>query len=314
MRRLMSWVVGIVVVLVAAAIAGGCYLTAFALRPEVDRTEQCYIDSFNEHYPTLQSWFEALRHEGKIGEVTITAPDGTTLHAYHIAADTASQRTAVLVHGYTDHPFGMMQYGWIYREKLGCNLLLPTLRYHGKSGGDHIQMGWRDRLDVKQWLVQADSLFGVGQQIVVHGLSMGGATVMMLSGEEDLPASVRCMVEDCGYMGVWEQFQKELKEDYHLPSFPVLHIANLVCRMRYGWDFLEASALEAVKRSTLPMLFIHGGDDHYVPTWMVHPLYAVKEQGDKRKWLSPEAGHADAFMDHPEEYTRQVVEFCEAYF
>lgn len=310
MRRTMIWLVGIVGVLLVVAIVGGFYLTTFALRPTVDRAEQTYIDSFNENYPHLKGWFEELRQAGKIGEVAITAPDGTTLHAYYIAADTASNRTAVLVHGYTDHPFGMMQYGWIYREKLGCNLLLPTLRYHGKSGGDHIQMGWHDRLDVKQWLNEADSLFGAGQQMVVHGLSMGGATVMMLSGEEDLPTSVKCIVEDCGYMGVWEQFQKELKEDYHLPSFPVLHIANLICRMRHGWDFLQASALDAVERSTVPMLFIHGGDDHYVPTWMVYPLYAQKQQGEKQKWLSPDAGHADAFMDHPEEYTQQVVEFC----
>ena len=136
---------------------------------------------------------------------------------------------------------------------------------------------------------------------------------MMVSGEK-LPEYVKCFVDDCGYTSVWDQFSKELKEDFGLPAFPLLYTSSWMCDWTKGWNFHEASSLEQVKKCSLPMLFIHGGDDHYVPTWMVHPLYAVKEQGDKRKWLSPEAGHADAFMDHPEEYTRQVVEFCEAYF
>ncbi len=311
MQRAMAWLLGGVAALVVVTLAGGFYLTAFALRPAVERSEQHYIDSFNEHYPDLQPWFGALCAEGKVQQTTITAEDGTLLHAYYIAADTLSTRTALLVHGYTDHPFGMLQYGWIYREKLGCNLLLPALRYHGKSEGTHIQMGWLDRLDVKGWIAEADRLFGAGQQLVVHGLSMGGATVMMLSGEEDLPASVRCIVEDCGYTSVWEQFRKELKEDYHLSSFPILHMARLIARRRFGWDFKEASALEAVRKAKLPMLFIHGGNDHYVPTRMVDPLYEAKVQGEREKWISPDAGHADAFIDHPEEYTQQVVSFCE---
>lgn len=311
MQRAMAWLLGGVAALVVVTLAGGIYLTAFALRPAVERSKRHYIDSFNEHYPDLQPWLEALRAEGKVQETTITAEDGSSLHAYYIAADTLSTRTALLVHGYTDHPFGMLQYGWIYREKLGCNLLLPALRYHGKSEGTHIQMGWLDRLDVKRWIAEADRLFGAGQQLVVHGLSMGAATVMMLSGKEDLPASVRCIVEDCGYTSVWEQFKKELQEDYHLPAFPVLHVARLLARWRFGWDFKEASALEAVRKAKLPMLFIHGGDDHYVPTRMVYPLYEAKQQGDRAIWIAPEAGHADAYMDHPEEYTRQVVSFCE---
>ena len=60
------------------------------------------------------------------------------------------------------------------------------------------------------------------------------------------------------------------------------------------------------------MLFIHGGDDHYVPTRMLAPLYAAK-RGAKAQWIAPASGHADSFEDHPEEYTRQVVEFVQRY-
>lgn len=314
MKRVIGWIIGSLLVVVLLTLGGGYYLTRVALQPTVERSEEHFIASFDEHYPDLVPWFTALRAEGAIGEITRKGADGCELQAYYIPAESASTRTAILVHGYTDHPFGMMQYGWIYREKLGCNLLLPTLRYHGKSGGDHIQMGWNDRLDIKQWIEVCDTLFGEGQEIVIHGLSMGAATVMMLSGETDLPTSVRCMVEDCGYTSVWDQFSKELKEDYHLPTFPILQVARKIAQWRFGWDFCEASALEAVGRSTCPMLFIHGGNDHYVPTCMVYPLYEAKTQRPKQQWIAPDAGHADAYMDHPESYAEVVCTFCEQYF
>lgn len=311
MRRGMVWVAGVLLVVVLYAFVGGYYLTEVALRPRVERAEEPYYARFAEDYPALQGWLDSLRSADALREVTLTATDGTPLHAYLITASEPTDRTALLVHGYTDHPLGMLQYAWIYHHELGMNVLLPALRFHGRSGGRAIQMGWGDRLDVKQWIEQLPALLGEEQRVVLHGLSMGGATVMMLSSAEELPASVGCVVEDCGYMGVWEQFQKELKEDYHLPSFPILHAANWICRLRFGWDFLEASALDAVRRATCPMLFIHGGNDHYVPTWMVRPLYYEKggAKEDKQLWLAPESGHADSFRDHMADYTEQVVQF-----
>lgn len=310
--------IGIAVFVLAVlvlSLAGGYYLTEVALRPCVERDETPYYSRFAEDYPDLVPWLDSLRTAGALRETTLTADDGVALHAYLLSAPEPTDRTAVLVHGYTDHPLGMLPYAWLYHHRLGCNVLLPALRFHGKSGGRAIQMGWGDRLDVKRWVEEVPSLFGGEQRIVVHGLSMGGATTMMLAGEADLSSAVRCLVEDCGYMGVWEQFQKELKEDYHLPSFPILYTADLICRLRFGWNFTEASALEAVRRSTRPMLFIHGGNDHYVPTWMVDPLYQAKggDPSDKQCWIAPDSGHADSFLDHRTTYIERVTAFVERY-
>ena len=224
--------------------------------------------------------------------------DGTRLQAFFIGAPAPAKRTAVLVHGYTDHPFGMLQLGYLYNRVLGCNVLLPALRYHGASGGRSIGMGWSDRLDVLRWIDETERLFGAGQRVVVHGVSMGAATTMMLSGEERLPASVTCLVEDCGYTSVWEQFRKELREDYGL--------------LRFGWGFREASALRQVARCDRPMLFIHGERDRYVLTEMVYPLYEAKP-GAKRLWIAPGSAHAASYADHPEAYTACVAGFVEAY-
>ena len=313
MLKVIGWLVGLLLLVALIVLGGGCYLTEVALRPRFERNEAACLKAWGENYPAHQPWAEELYRTGKLQEQTLIASDGARLHAYCLPAEQPSHRTAVVVHGYTDHPFGMLHIARLYREALGCNVVLPTLRFHGKSDGNSMGMGWNDRLDVKRWIEEVSTLFGEGQQVVVHGLSMGAATVMMLSGESDLPASVRCMVEDCGYTSVWDQFEKELNEDYHLPSFPILHVARWVTQWRFGWDFGEASSLDAVQRSTVPMLFIHGGNDHYVPTRMVYPLHEAKTQGAKALWIAPDAGHADAYMDHPEAYTEQVVTFCKAH-
>ncbi|MDE7344080.1 MAG: alpha/beta hydrolase, partial [Alistipes sp.] len=199
-----------------------------------------------------------------------------------------------------------------YNHDLGYNILLPDLYFHGQSEGDGIRMGWKDRLDVLRWMEIANGIFGGHTQMVVHGISMGAATTMMVSGEEQQPY-VKCFVEDCGYTSVRDQFAKELREQFRLPAFPLLPVVSWLCDLRYGWNFREASALEQVRKSTLPMFFIHGDADDFVPTEMVYPLYDAKQQGDKELWVVPGAAHALSYRDNREEYTRRVKEFVGKY-
>ena len=114
---------------------------------------------------------------------------------------------------------------------------------------------------------------------------MGAATTMMVAGESQRPY-VKCFVEDCGYTSVWDEFSNELKTSFGLPAFPLMHTASWLCDLKYGWNFREASALAQVAKCELPMLFIHGDADDYVPTWMVYPLYEAKP-GEKELWLVP---------------------------
>ena len=140
--------------------------------------------------------------------------------------------------------------GYLYNHDLGYNILLPDLRNSGLSDGDHYQMGWNDRKDVMQWMNLANEIFGGNTQMVVHGISMGAATTMMVSGEKQQPY-VKCFVEDCGYTDVKDEFTHKLKEMFHLPSFPMINIASALCKIKYGWSFTEASALTQVAKSTL---------------------------------------------------------------
>ena len=243
----------------------------------------------------------------------------------YVAAAHPTPKTAVIVHGYTDNAVRMLMIGYLYNKEMDFNILLPDLYGHGMSEGNHAQMGWKDRLDVLQWTETADELFGRrhtdsvasrSTEMVVHGISMGAATTMMVSGEVEhgqyQQPFIKCFVEDCGYTSVWDEFRGELKAQFNLPAFPLLHTANWLCRQEYGWDFLEASALEQVKKCTLPMLFIHGDADTFVPTWMVYPLYEAKPE-PKELWIVPGATHAMSYKDYPQEYTEHVKKFVGKY-
>lgn len=312
--RILAWAVPSALVLtVVAVIWGSFYLVSFALTP-AETVAAKYATSWTDvcaESPLLRSWIYNMREEGTLRDTVVVNPAGVRLHALYAAAAEPTARTAVIVHGYTDCAQLMLMIGYLYHHDLGCNILLPDLQYHGASGGRAIRMGWRDRDDLLLWMEVADKLFGGDTQMVVHGLSMGAATVMMASGEEQQPY-VKCFVEDCGYTSVREQFAKELRERFYLPPFPVLDLADCICRWKYGWSFGEASALEQVRKCTLPMLFIHGDADRYVPTRMVYPLYEAKP-GEKEIWVVPGVSHAMSYRNDPQEYTRRVAQFVEKY-
>ncbi len=303
--------VAVTVAVLAVLLAGASvYMVNYALCPEkedVAVSEKRML----EEYPQLVPWTDSLRACGALRDTFVTAPDGARLHALYVRAPRPTRRTAVIVHGYTDNAVRMLHIGYLYHAGLGYNILLPDLRHAGLSDGEAIQMGWLDRKDVEQWLGEVPALFGDSVRAVVHGISMGAATTMMVSGDS-VPDFVRCYVADCGYTDVWEQFSKELKGQFGLPAFPLLYTAGWVCQARYGWNFKEASALRQVAGCRLPMFFIHGDKDDYVPTWMVYELYDAKPE-PKELWVTEGVDHAHSYKMYPEEYTRRVGRFAETW-
>ncbi|PIE84281.1 MAG: hypothetical protein CSA07_02775 [Bacteroidia bacterium] len=312
-NRLAILTLATLTLLLAACFVGASYLLRVGInRPsEEDRAYQAGLDRMAGEYPFIMPWYDSLMARGAMGEVTMRNRDSVRLHAVYIPARDTTRRTALIIHGYSDTPMSMLQLAYLYHHDLGYNVFLPDLFAHGKSEGDHVQMGLRDRLDVLEWLPVVDSIYGGGTEIVVHGVSMGAATTMHLAGE-DCPPTVRCFVEDCGYTSVWDEFAHQLDELYGLPPFPMLHTADLICQWKYGWNFREASPLEAVARAKRPMLFIHGDEDTYVPSWMLWPLYEACAS-PKAIFVAEGSRHARAYRDHPREYTQAVRRFLAAH-
>ena len=97
-----------------------------------------------------------------------------------------------------------------------------------------------------------------------------------------------------------------------MPKFPLMYTTSWLCEQKYGWNFKEASSLKQVEKADLPMFFIHGDKDTYVPTWMVYPLYEAKPN-PKELWIVPGAKHAVSYKENKTEYTNRVKNFVDKY-
>lgn len=298
----------------AIVTAGSFYLVDYAL-VSAERERNSDLAQIEKRFPELKSWLDSLQTVGALRDTFVVMPTtGKRAHALFVRSPRAKGRTAVLVHGYCDNATRMLPIARIYNCELGANVLLPDLYAHGQSDGDAIQMGWKDRLDVLHWISLAPELFRTeadSMRLVVHGISMGAATTMCVSGEQT-PQYVKCFVEDCGYTSVWDEFSNEISARFSLPDFPLMYTASWLVQVKYGWNFNEASPLKQVAKCQKPMLFIHGDNDTFVPTWMVYPLYEAKPQ-PKALWIAHGSKHADAYGDYKEEYTHRVLEFVKKY-
>lgn len=311
------WVAAVATLILAAIVGvityGSFYLVDYALTSKPQSHSKNWGKAY-AWYPELRPWLDSIRAERAWSDTFALMPDGTRAHAVLIRSTKANGRTAVVVHGYTNNSIDMLHIARIYNKEMHYNIVLPDLHGHGLTGGNDIQMGWKDRIDVLKWIEMAPKTFGISadsMRLVVHGISMGAATTMCVSGE-DTPQYVRCFVEDCGYTSAWDEFEHELRGRYSLPAFPLLYTASWLTKIKYGWSFKEASPLKQVAKCKKPMLFIHGSKDTFVPTSMVYPLYEAKPQ-PKELWIAPGSGHAFAYRDHRKEYIRKVEAFVNRY-
>ncbi len=242
-------------------------------------------------------------------DVFIQSGDGLRLHGAYLKANSENKNVAILAHGYTSRGKNNGSMARLFYEVLGYNILLPDNRAHGESQGVYIGFGWPDRKDYLQWIDYVIAREGEDCQIVLHGLSMGGATVLMVSGEK-LPGNVKAIISDCAYTSAYDVLSYRMKRIYKIPSFPFIQLASLGCKLAAGYSFSEASAVSQVKKATVPILFIHGEDDKFVPVAMVHQLYKAC-LSEKSLFVVPKAGHAESFYTDREGYIEQVSAFIQ---
>lgn len=244
------------------------------------------------------------KFEQTMKNASITNKDGLLLRAKYRMHGSDTHRWIISIHGYKDSHHFMLPYGAVFYKK-GYHVLLPDNRAHGISEGKYIGMGWLDKEDIAewiQWIIRKDP----EAKIILHGVSMGGATVMMTAGKN--LDHVVGYIEDCGYTSVWDIFACVMKRDYHLPAFPILHTCRIISRRRLGYDYVEASALSQLTHCNKPMLFIHGEKDDFVPTDMGYEVYKAFP-GKKELYIAKEAGHANAMDYDPQAYFHVIFKF-----
>lgn len=259
------------------------------------------------------AWFSEAKQP-----VSITSFDGLNLHGWLFDPDCVNPLPhlyAICCHGYTGEPAEMAK--WAHRfAKLGFTVLVPAQRAHELSEGRYVGMGWLERNDLLAWIhliVESDP----DARILLHGNSMGAATVMMAAGDPRLPRNVVSAIEDSGYASVRMQFIDSARSMFHLPKLLAamcVDAAGLVCKYRAGFDFSDASCVEQLKHTTIPMLFIHGAADTFVSPRFLDMNYGACSSLDREKLLVPDADHVMSSAVAPDVYWSKVKGFVKRTF
>ena len=203
--------------------------------------------------------------------IEITAVDGISLFAVENIQDPESHKWAILIHSYRSSHSFMNPYATEYQAH-GYNTVQPDNRAHGRSGGKWIGMGYLDQFDILCWIryiLEKDP----DAEIVLHGVSMGASALIMLSGQGGLPKNIKAIIADSGYTSASDYLTWKLKQRFHLPSFPIIPIANISFKIAAGYYMNDASAIEGIRKSSIPTLIIHGEKDQTVPVVDAYRLF-----------------------------------------
>ena len=302
--------ISILLLVVILGVGGlvGNYFYNLALNPFTSK-DMIFGDDDDDTSLEVEADVNWLIKDSNYIDTYITSSDNLKLHAYEVKNENKTDKWAIVVHGYTSEG-KLLSSKAKHLYNMGYNVLVPDLRSHGTSEGNYIGMGWHDRLDIIDWINYIVKN-NPKSEIALHGTSMGSATVLMVSGEK-LPSNVKAIVADCGYTSVYDEFSYQLKQLFNLPAFPIMNFSDVVTHIRAGYCLNDASSINQVKKSTTPILYIHGDKDDFVPYYMMDELYNATNS-EKEKLTIEGGEHANSDLVNPKLYWSTVNSFLEKY-
>lgn len=240
--------------------------------------------------------------------------DGNMLTGYLIEPDKKSDVYVFGSHGYRSEAIGeWCFYAQYYVETLGYNMFIVDHQGQGSSTGQYLGFGSFEARDGVQWLKFMNDKFGSDIKIFLHGISMGSATVMLMTGDKDLPENVRFTIADCGYTSALNEFNYKL-QSLNIPTWPLVPTLYKKNLKRAGYDFQkDTDALSAVGRAKIPMLFVHGDKDKFVPTYMAGELFDNCSAPYKDKLIIKGADHAESYRVDKDSYEKKIKEFADMF-
>ena len=239
-------------------------------------------------------------------EVYINSNYGYKLHGFFFP-NKDSKKIIILCHGITWSLYGSVKYMDMFLKR-GFAIFIYDHRNHGLSGGKNTSYGYYEKFDLQNctnWLFNK-----LGKNIIVglHGESMGAGIALQNIA---IDKRIKFCIEDCGYSDALDLFKHRLEKDYNIRKFPIVKLASKISKMRVGWEFKDVSPITSLPKVEIPILFIHGQEDDYVPTFMCNQMYSVK-RGYKQIYIATNADHAEAYWKNKDEYERKVDGFLKA--
>ncbi|MBR3150039.1 MAG: alpha/beta hydrolase [Eubacterium sp.] len=298
--------------------AGVAFLTykTFVSPPEPEREEpkagKFYDDDIADAAKETNEAIAALEEKYTPEEVYIYTDDGLTLPGYFYINENGSKNTIMCVHGYntnSDFAFATMVEPILSR---GYNCFLVNHRHFNGNEGKFTGFGILEKNELIKWIELVNSYFPDGK-IILYGTSMGAATIMQAS-DQDLTENVVGFIEDCGFTTCYDEFRFLTKSVLHIPSKPIADGVNVLTKAFLDIDIKTSDSREALKNTSLPALFIHGGRDNFVPTYMVEECFEACASEDKQLIIYDSARHVHSHFKYKEQYEKDIFDFAERIF
>lgn len=255
----------------------------------------------------LDTAAEKLENSG-CETVEITGRDGTKLMGHWQASEDA-RRVIVAMHGWRSswsHDFGVIAPFW---QENRCSVLYAEQRGQGGSGGAYMGFGLTERYDCLEWARWVNERTGKKLPVYLAGVSMGAATVLMAAGLA-LPDNVCGIAADCGYTSARAVWEHVARNNLHISYGLYSAAANALCRKKIRMGPEDYSCVDAMRECKVPVLFIHGSDDRFVPIEMTYENYKACA-GQKRLLVVPGAEHGMSYLVDPAGYEAAVLQFWE---
>ncbi len=230
--------------------------------------------------------------------------EGLTLKACCLEADEPSDKFVFAVHGYRST--GIYEFGSVaeFYHAQGYNVFMMDHRASGESDGKYITFGQKESEDCMLWLSFIRKQYGNDIKIILHGVSMGSSTVMLMC-EKMLPQNVVFAICDCGYATLKSQLRQTAKI-FHLPPSLSYSLYNHMAKKKAGFTPDMVAPINSVEKSNIPILFVHGDADELIPYDNVRALYAACKNPNKRLLTVHGAGHAESFI-HSNDMKQEIL-------
>ena len=259
---------------------------------------------FEQYKDLISGWADktaAIPYE----DVYVKSFDGLTLHGKFYEYQKGAP-IEIMFHGYRGTVERDLCGGVLRCFKLKRSALLVDQRARGKSDGNVITFGVKERFDCTFWAEYAYNRFGDKVKLFLTGISMGAATVLMASSMP-LPKTVVGVVADCGYSTPKDIIKLTVKK-MKLPPALFYPFIKLGAKIYGKFNLEEFSPVEAMKYSRLPVLFIHGDEDNFVPAKMSYINYDACTT-KKRILIVKGASHGMSYPVNQDEYIKAVNDF-----
>lgn len=217
-----------------------------------------------------------------------------------------SNKIAICVHGIFGVHQDLAPQAKIFYDA-GFNIFAPDLRAHGKSSGKFIGMGFFEKNDLILWINKLVQIFGENCEIVLCGISMGGATVLLCAGE-NLPKNVKAVVSDSAYSNAYEEIKFLIQKRGHFPWFLILPQMNFFFKVFGKFNLKQVNPKLAVEKTRLPILFFHGKNDKFVPFHFSKEMFEVSNKNQCQLVLT-NAKHIQSYALNEKDYAKTLLEF-----